>query len=923
MSAVAGPDEIRALITEAQSNLHVDASRSRALAEQACDLATGIGDERLEGLALRARANALWVSGRNPEAVDLHERALAIFERIGDQSEIARTLNASLQPLILLGRYDHALTVGARAREIFISLGDDLRHARVLLNLGNLLHRQDRFDEALASYEEAHARLSELGDAEGVMTALHNEAVTLITLNRFREAFAAYEQARTLCVSQNLPRAAIQADYNIAWLYYLRGEYGRAIDGLRAAAETSRQIDDAYHGALCQLDLSEIYLELNLSEDAHDLGEQAHARFRELGMGYEAAKALANVAIACGQQGKAFRAIELFAEARHAFVAENNYAWPSLIDLYQAALLFEQGRLFEARRLAAAALAFFDASPLQGRAVLCHLMLARIALKLGDARASRGHCEQALARLQDSGATPLQYHARYLLGQAALSLGERSKAYECYRGARDALEALRGSLRGDELKIAFLKDKTEVYGHLVELALERDDLDARRDAFAYIEEAKSRTLLDLVFHPVQRLGHAEAGESELVRSIRDLREELNWYYHVVEQEQLRPGEPAPERVQALNREIGTRERDLARIVRDMPQDIRGFEMQGPGVFGVDDLRAVLPQDGVLVEYFQAGERILACLVTHDDLRIVPVSLASRVANHIRMLQFQFSKFRLGDEYVETFARPLLETTRAHLRELYDELLAPMSPFIDDRHVVIVPHGFLHHVPFHALYDGEQYVIDRCTVSYAPSASVYVLCDRQPPSAARRSLVLGVADANAPQIEAEARRIAQTVPEADLFLGADVTADLLRERGAASRVIHIASHGNFRHDSPMFSGIRLGDGYLNVYDLYHLQLPADLIALTGCATGLNMLGAGDELLGLVRGMLAAGARTLIVSLWDVHDRSAETLAGAFYEGYCGGQSPAAALRDAMRGVRDERPHPYHWAPFLVVGRSAAV
>jgi len=919
VSGVAGADEIQSLIKEAQANLHVDAARSRALAEEALALATTVGDPRLEALALRAHANALWVSGRNLEAIDLHDRALALFERADDASEIARTLNASLQPLILLGRYDRALSAAARAREIFTALGDDVRLARLLNNLGNLLHRQDRFDEALASYEEAHARLQALSDGEGVMMALHNQAVTLITLNRFREALAAYEQARALCISQNLPRRLIQADYNIAWLYYLRGDYGHAIDGLRAAAEVSRQIDDPYHSALCQLDLSEIYLELNLSADAHDLGEQAHVRFRDLGMRYEGAKALANVAIACGQEGKVSRAIELFAEARQAFVAENNYAWPSLIDLYQAALLFEQGRLFEARRLALAALAFFDASPLPSRAVLCRLMLARIALKLDDAKAARTHGEQALAKLQDSSATPLQYHARYLLGEAARALGARQEAYDCYRGAREALEALRGSLRGDELKIAFLKDKTEVYAHLVELSLERDDPSARSDAFAYIEEAKSRTLLDLVFHAVQRLGRADPGESDLVRSIRDLREELNWYYHVAEQEQLRPGEPAPERVQALSREIGTRERDLARIVRDLPQDIRAFELQGPGVFGVDALRAVLPRDAVVVEYFQAHDRILACLVTHDDLRILPVSLASRVANHIRLLQFQFSKFRLGDEYVQTFARPLLETTRAHLRELYDELLAPVAPFLDERHVIVVPHGFLHHVPFHALFDGERYVMDRCTMSYAPSASVYVLCDRQPASAAHRSLVLGVADANAPYIEAEARRIAHMLPDSDLFLGADATVDLLRERGAESRVIHIASHGQFRQDSPMFSAIRLGDGYLNVYDLYHLHLPADLVALTGCATGLNMLGAGDELLGLVRGMLAAGARALLVSLWDVHDRSAEALMSAFYAEYCAGRPAPAALREAMRTVRDEHPHPYHWAPFLAVGR----
>ena len=107
---------------------------------------------------------------------------------------------------------------------------------------------------------------------------------------------------------------------------------------------------DGYHAALSLLDLSEIYLELNLSGDAREMAEQAHARFNDLGMGYEAAKALANAATSYGQEGKAFRALELYAEApAPGWSVSSNHVWPSLIDLYQAILLVDEGRLFEAR----------------------------------------------------------------------------------------------------------------------------------------------------------------------------------------------------------------------------------------------------------------------------------------------------------------------------------------------------------------------------------------------------------------------------------------------------------------------------------------------------------------------------------------------------------------------------------------------
>src|SRR5258706_10868278 len=118
---------------------------------------------------------------------------------------------------------------------------------------------------------------------------------------------------------------------------------------------------------------------------------------------------------------------------------------------------------------------------------------------------------------------------------------------------------------------------------------------------------------------------------------------------------------------------------------------------------------------------------------------------------------------------------------------------------------------------------------------------------------------------------------------------------------------------------MFSGIRLGDGYLNLYDLYQIRLPAKLVTLSGCATGMNFVSAGGELLGLQRGLFCAGASSLLLSLWDVHDQSTAKLMEAFYKNYIAGQELAAALQAAMKQIREENPHPYFCAPFVLVGK----
>src|ERR1700691_743294 len=159
---------------------------------------------------------------------------------------------------------------------------------------------------------------------------------------------------------------------------------------LRDASVSAKKANDPYQLALCNLDLAEIYLELDLSAEAGVLGRAAHAAFHDLGFADEAAKALGFAAIASSRQGQAFEAVKLFAQAKEMFVRDQNQVWPSLIDLYEALVLFTEGRLFEARQLCSAAHGFFRTSPMRGKAVLAGLLLARIALPLaGDVADSR------------------------------------------------------------------------------------------------------------------------------------------------------------------------------------------------------------------------------------------------------------------------------------------------------------------------------------------------------------------------------------------------------------------------------------------------------------------------------------------------------------------------------------------------------
>jgi CHAT domain-containing protein len=904
-----------------RSQLRADTRQALALAEAAIAIARRVRSREALARSLRSKANALYILGENKCALDFHAEALRIFRESGDAREQARTLIPTIQPLILLGEYQRAFDTAAEAKTILQQIGDAQRLGHLEINVGNIYHRQDRFEEALACYERAYESLLPFRDSEGLAVALYNMAVCLISLNDFPRALASYQRAREMCVQHGMTLLVVQADYNIAYLYYLRGEYGRAIEMLRATREKSERNGDAHILALCYLDLSDIYLELNLSTEAREVAHEGWERFRKLGMGYEEAKCQANEAMALSQLGKSIHALELFDRARAKFVQEKNLVWPWLIDLYRALVLFNEGRYFESRRFCEQAAKFFDKSNLPNKAILCRLLLARLSFRTADFAAAKEECARAIERVSSLETPSLRFQAEFLAGQIAEGSGSLSDAYRSFQHAREALETLRGGLHSEELKISLMKNRLEVYECLVDICTKRaPTADAHEEAFGYVEMAKSRSLAELLVHHAQALPEAPSGQSGLVRKIRGIREELNWYYRRLEIEQLQTGTPSPERIEELREKAAAHENNLLRALRELPQS----QAHGAGIApeSLESIRCALPPDAALIEYFSVKGHFLAAVLTHHSLEIVPLTPVSRVVNLMRMLEFQISKFRLGGDYTRQFEKALLEAARAHLRNLHAEIFAPIHSRLSAAHLVVVPHGVLHYLPFQALLDGDRYLIDDFSISYAPSAATFALCERNSGESEGPPLVMGVPDAQAPFIEDEVRAVAKILPGAALLIGTEANGENLRERGRGSRAIHIATHGTFRQDNPMFSSIRLGEGNLALYDLYQLRLDCELMTLSGCATGLNVVTAGDELLGLVRGLLFAGARSLLLSLWDVHDRATAEFMTLFYERLRSASSKAVALQQAMLAMREHHPHPYFWAPFTLTGKISS-
>jgi CHAT domain-containing protein/tetratricopeptide (TPR) repeat protein len=917
------PETVTHLYDEVVRLLHVDVQQAERMARAALHLANRLNDAASRAAAQRALAHIYYRRRKYEASVELYESALALYEGLGDELETGRTLNSSLQSLIYLGRYREATAAAERARAIFQRFGDRLRLARLDANMGNILYRQDRFEEALELYKRAYEEFVEIGEPQDVAISLKNTATCQISLNDFREALATYGQARAYCVEHEMPLLVAVADYNIAYLYYLRGEYTRSIELYRAAREDCQKLGDAYREALCDLDQSEMYLELNLSEEGAHLAGRAQKAFLQLGMGYEAAKAQTNLAISLTHHGSTTVALELFHQARQLFDHENNRAWIATIDLYQALVYHRDGRLEDALTLCARALEFFAPSPLFTKSVLCQLLLARIHLDRAAMDLAKDVCLAALARLAQAETPALSYQAWYVLGVIEEAKGEPDAAHEAYLKAHHHLENLRSHLKAEEMKIAFLKDKLEVYEALVRMCLSRGDTAVHLEtAFRYIEEAKSRSLADLIAFRSQGLPASRKTERAMVDQVNALRGELNWYSRTIQLLEGRAANLMAPQLVKLRRAARECEQRLVEALASVRvEDAEYANLQTAGSIPLETIRASLPEDALLIEYYRVGDAFHVCVLGRDRLKIRPVGSAGHLRRVLQLLRFQLSKFRLGPEYVRTFHAQLLEATNAHLQEFYERLIAPVEAEIRDAaHLILAPHDFLHYLPFHALLGPDGTPLgERFSISYTPSASVYHLCATKRIETSDRALILGVPDPQAPQIEDEVRALAQALPDSELYLGATATDTVLRERGANSRFIHIATHGYFRQDNPMFSSIGLGNTNLNLFDLYQLDLPCELITLSGCGTGLNVVVGGDELLGLVRGLLYAGTQGVLVTLWDVNDQSTADFMEIFYRALRSNTNKAKAVQEAMVQIRRRYNHPYYWAPFVLVGK----
>lgn len=563
--------------------------------------------------------------------------------------------------------------------------------------------------------------------------------------------------------------------------------------------------------------------------------------------------------------------------------------------------------------------------------------------QLGSFSRSLPFYERALKSGQESRSEEVTWRAHTGLALANEHLGDYPAALENYRKAILLLERLRGKLPLRIYHPGFLQDKAQVYVSFIHLLYEMHKkeplLDYLEEAFACAERSRARGFLD----SLEETGLDFAGgvSPEVVSEGKRLSEEVSRCQLELQSRDLPPARRS--KVLAQLEKIENSYRDLMiRMRRDMPSYA---DRHYPGPIGYREIRAkLLPPGTGLVEFVLGDDYSFAFWATGDSLSLAQLPPGDELLPLVQ----RYLKFL-------TLKNPNRFMAEGGSRRLFDILLgsfrAEMGKGIE--RIIIIPDGHLYYLPFESLIikgigdeQERHFLVEDFEISYAPSASALVrLAERDRYPSSRKDLV-AVSVPEPPGSSnflfgnpIDLSKLKHSGEEIDIIgrlftednrrvLDGPLAAEgrLKRFPLGDFRYIHFAVHGIFDDKNWRRSGLLLlrekgsaEDGILQPRDIFLLDLHSDLVVLSACRSGIGNIDTGEGITGLTGGFLFAGSRAVLVSLWNIADRSTAEFMGRFYGHLGERKSLPKALQEAKKEmIRSPYKHPFYWAAFVLIG-----
>ncbi|MDH3545498.1 MAG: CHAT domain-containing protein [Gammaproteobacteria bacterium] len=915
-------------------------SRSARLAQEASVIYKDLGLELLYANAIHLQGAALIEGANEPETVD----AQTTFET--------------------------ALELLNFAQNMHQQLGNGFELAHLSNNIGLTYFYMGDWDRARTSWVEAANQFRELNEWREELNALQNQAVIDGLQGYNAKVIETLQYIVDALPKDRDPQFRATVMNNLAENHRLFGNYEKALQTYSAALSIESRIGDHIGEGYSLIGLGNTYYSIGELDLASTYLEQALPWAKESNDGRSHTAILARLGDIHFLRSEYDLALERHLAALELSVADHpDYAHRQLS---VAKDRFAMNQLEEAHNLATDAADLAEKSESLATYANAIMQIGRIETTRGNPSSAQSYFESALSIYETLGLKRGQADAFNGLASAARLLGELDKAVRYSQESLHSVESLRERVAAPELRAYYSAASRRYYETQIDILMARsaastpDSEEFVRAALTTSESARGRMTMDLLREAsVDLRSHVD---SELLDEERELFEELAAKAQqrdgLVEQRVL--DTEKRRKLSILDENMSDLENRL-HVVRSALRrsDPAYLRISPTESIRVEDFQRLLDQDTILLQYSFGNDRSFVWAVTRDSLDAI--ELADR--NSVQ----QASLAVLGNINALESSQDNQRRLDQDLRRLATYVLHPLAQHLGSKsRLLVVPDGALEYIPFAVLpaaNDPDARLIETHEIVTLPSMSV-VMALRARGAAEPEKTIAVFAD---PVVEArdprlgnmqtqshpvvslpadplirstvslgrlpstadEAKAIAALVPESEryLALGFDANRDQVMSMDLTRyRYLHFATHGIVDARYPALSSLVLSqfdekgngrEGLLRLYDIFDLELNANLVVLSACNTALGRQIRGEGLMGLAQGFMYAGARSLLVSLWQVPDRATAELMARFYENMFDANepyAPAAALRKAQLTLAENRrwSHPYYWGAFVLLG-----
>jgi CHAT domain-containing protein/Tfp pilus assembly protein PilF len=943
---------------------------------QALPLHGAVGDRGAEATTLNNIGEVYWALGEQQQALTYYNQALPLRRAVGDRGGEATTLNNIGAVYSDLGELQQALTYYNQALPLRRAVGNRGGEATTLNNIGSVYSDLGDKQQALTYYSQALPLSRAVGDRGGEAATLINIGAVYSDLGDKQQALTYYSQALPLmrAVGDRYGEAATLN--NIGAVYLDLGELQQALTYYNQALPLLRAVGDRRREAATLNNIGLVYWTLGEQQQALKYYNQALPLRRAVGDREGEATTLNNIGGVYWALGELQQALTYYNQALLLGRAVGDRGGKASTLDNIGGVYADLGDNQQALTYLNQALPLRRAVGDRGGEAHTLTILGRVYADLGDNQQALTYLNQALPLSRAVGDRRIEVITLSRIGIVERQQGNLTVALMRLDEAIKIVEDLRTKITSPELRTTYFATKQDVYQFKIDLLMELHKQNPSTgydiQALETTDRSRARSLIELL---TESKSDIRAGiEPKLLTRERDLNKRRDNLER--EKQKLASSKDSDTAIADLNRQISLiikEQEELRTEIRIASPNYAALKFPIPLTLP-EIQQKVLDDDTLLLTYSLGVDRSYLWLVSKTEIQSFELPKRS-------IIEAQAKQFY---EQQKTKPSKTANNSQIGA-QLSQILLQPVANKLGNKRLLIVADGALQYIPFGALplckdatCNNSSRLITNHEIVNAPSISTIDIIrtsKRQKPTKTLAVIADPVFDANDPRFLAIARKnklIAQVRPknlaEAQLdrsaresgimqlprLIGTRKEADYIlplvpsnmqlkkvdfdanlefvntsRELGKYRHIL-FATHGILNSNQSELSGLVLSridkkgkfvNGFLQLNDIFNLQLSADLVVLSACETGLGKEIKGEGSIGLTRGFMYAGSPRVVVSLWKVSDDGTAELMKKFYTNILQKKlTPAAALRAAQLEMSQDAKYadPYYWAGFTLQG-----